>query len=70
MGAQGTGYQTGVPAATAAVLLAQGRIAERGVLAPERLDPTMFLAEMTRLGCPWQEIDLDPQTVEPLLAVL
>jgi saccharopine dehydrogenase (NAD+, L-lysine-forming) len=70
MGVQGTGYQTGVPAAAAAALLAQGRIVERGVLAPERLDPDVFLAEMTRLGCPWGVVDFDLATVEPLLAVL
>lgn len=70
MGAQGTGYQTGVPAAAAATLLAHGRIPQRGVLPPERLDPAVFLAEMARLGCPWHVIDLDRDAVEPLLAVL
>ncbi|HJW74188.1 MAG TPA: hypothetical protein VJ787_00765 [Thermoleophilia bacterium] len=57
-------------AAAAAVLLAQGRITERGVLAPERLDPDVFLAEMTRLGCPRNVVDLEHAMVEPLLAVL
>jgi saccharopine dehydrogenase (NAD+, L-lysine-forming) len=70
MGAQGTGYQTGVPAAAAATLLARGRIGLRGVVAPERLEPREFLDEMTRLGCPWQVTDLDPEAVAPLLNVL
>ena len=53
LGAQGTGYQTGIPAAAGALLLARGVIALRGTVAPERLDPEPFLAEMSRLGCPW-----------------
>ena len=30
----------------------------KGVLAPERIDPQPFLELMTRLGAPWQVIDL------------
>jgi saccharopine dehydrogenase-like NADP-dependent oxidoreductase len=57
-GVQGTGFQTGVPAACAAIMLARGLIAERGVLAPERIDPGPFLELMTEHGTPWGVIDL------------
>jgi saccharopine dehydrogenase-like NADP-dependent oxidoreductase len=36
---QGTGWQTGVPAACAAIMFAKGLICERGMLAPECIDP-------------------------------
>jgi saccharopine dehydrogenase (NAD+, L-lysine-forming) len=57
-GVQGTGLQTGVPAACAAIMFARGLIQEKGVLAPERIDPQPFLELMTRHGAPWQVIDL------------
>ncbi len=68
LGAQGTGYQTGIPAAAGALLLARGVIALRGTVAPERLDPQPFLAEMSRLGCPWNVIDLPPESIAGLEA--
>jgi saccharopine dehydrogenase (NAD+, L-lysine forming) len=57
-GVQGTGFQTGTPAACAAILFAQGVIGEKGVLAPERIPHEPFLAEMTRRGTPWSVVDL------------
>jgi saccharopine dehydrogenase (NAD+, L-lysine-forming) len=57
-GVQGTGLQTGVPAACAAIMFAKGLIQEKGVLAPERIDPQPFLELMTQHGAPWQVIDL------------
>ncbi len=60
-GAQGTGFQTGVPAACAALMLAKGWIAETGVLAPERIDPAPFLQLMTEHGAPWGVVDLPPE---------
>jgi saccharopine dehydrogenase (NAD+, L-lysine-forming) len=57
-GVQGTGLQTGVPAACGAIMFAKGLIHEKGVLAPERIDPQPFLELMTRHGAPWQVIDL------------
>ena len=66
--AQGTGYQTGIPAAAGVMLLARGAIAQRGTVAPERLDPESFLAEMSRLGCPWQVVDLPAESIAGLRA--
>jgi saccharopine dehydrogenase (NAD+, L-lysine-forming) len=57
-GVQGTGFQTGVPAACAAIMLAKGLIREHGVLAPERIDPQPFLDLMTEHGAPWGVVDL------------
>ena len=58
LGVQGTGFQTGVPAACAALMLARGLIHETGVLAPERVDPQAFLDLMTEHGTPWRVVDL------------
>jgi len=66
LGVQGTGYQTGIPAAAGVILLARGVIGQRGVLAPEHLDPESFLAEMARLGCPWAVCDMDPSAIAGL----
>ncbi len=57
-GVQGTGLQTGVPAACAAIMFARGGIRERGVLAPERIDPQPVLELMMQNGTPWRVIDL------------
>jgi len=57
-GVQGTGLQTGVPAACAAILFAKGLIRESGVLAPERIDPQPFLDLMSRHGMPCRVVDL------------
>jgi saccharopine dehydrogenase (NAD+, L-lysine-forming) len=57
-GVQGTGLQTGVPAACAAIMFAKGLIQEKGVLAPERIAPQPFLELMNQHGVPWQVIDL------------
>jgi len=63
-GVQGTGFQTGVPAACAAIMLAKGMIAEKGVLAPERIPAAPFLQLMTRYGAPWNVVDLPPDEGE------
>lgn len=68
LGVQGTGYQTGVPAAAGVMLLARGVISQRGTVVPERLDPESFLAEMSRLGCPWQVVDLPAESIDGLRA--
>jgi saccharopine dehydrogenase (NAD+, L-lysine-forming) len=57
-GVQGTGLQTGVPAACAGIMLAKGLIKEKGVLAPEQIDAAPFLDLMTKHGTPWAVIDL------------
>jgi len=57
-GVQGTGLQTGVPAACAAIMLAKGLIKEKGVLAPERIEPAPFLDLMAKHGTPWSTVDL------------
>jgi len=57
-GVQGTGLQTGVPAACAAILLARGLFADRGVFAPECIEPKPFLDLMTEHGTPWSVMDL------------
>jgi saccharopine dehydrogenase (NAD+, L-lysine forming) len=57
-GVQGTGFQTGVPAACAAIMFAKGLIRDAGVLAPEQIDPQVFLDLMTSHGMPWSVVDL------------
>jgi len=57
-GVQGTGFQTGACAACGAIMFINGMIKERGVLAPERIDPKPFLELMTQHGVPWQVTDL------------
>jgi saccharopine dehydrogenase (NAD+, L-lysine-forming) len=58
MGVQGTGYQTGLSAACAVIMWVQGHVQEKGVLAPERVDPQPYLDLMGRHGVPWQVVDL------------
>jgi len=55
---QGTGWQTGVPAACAGILLAKGLAPMKGVFAPEQIDPAPFLELMTKHGTPWGIVDL------------
>jgi saccharopine dehydrogenase (NAD+, L-lysine-forming) len=57
-GVQGVGYQTGVPAACAAIMLAKGLISDKGVLPPERIDPAAFIALMGSHGTPVETVDL------------
>jgi saccharopine dehydrogenase (NAD+, L-lysine-forming) len=57
-GVQGTGWQTGVPAACGAIMLLRGQTPGHGVFAPEQLDPAPFLELMPRLGAPWGVVDL------------
>jgi saccharopine dehydrogenase (NAD+, L-lysine forming) len=65
-GVQGTGFQTGVPAACAAILLADGAITEKGVLAPEQIEPKPFLDLMTKHGTPWHVVDLPADEELPI----
>lgn len=60
MGVQGTGYQTGIPAACGALMLLRGQLPGPGVFAPEQIDPTTFLRLMTEHGAPWAVRDLPP----------
>jgi saccharopine dehydrogenase-like NADP-dependent oxidoreductase len=57
-GVQGTGLQTGVPAACAGIMLAKGLAPTGGVFAPEQIDPQPFLDLMTKHGTPWGVVDL------------
>ena len=65
-GVQGTGFQTGVPAACAGLLLAKGIVTTKGVLAPEQLDPQPFLELMTKHGTPWGVVDLPADEELPM----
>jgi len=49
-GVQGTAFQTGASAACAVTQFARGEILQRGVVAPEQLDPRAFAAEMEKVG--------------------
>jgi saccharopine dehydrogenase (NAD+, L-lysine-forming) len=57
-GVQGTGLQTGIPAACAALMLARGIITEHGVFAPEQIEPAPFLELMRSHGAGWDMVDL------------
>jgi saccharopine dehydrogenase (NAD+, L-lysine-forming) len=65
-GVQGTGLQTGVPAACAGIMLAKGLVKEKGVLAPEQIDSQPFLDLMTKHGTPWAVTDLPPDEALPI----
>ncbi|HEX5642634.1 MAG TPA: saccharopine dehydrogenase NADP-binding domain-containing protein [Thermoleophilia bacterium] len=65
-GVQGTGWQTGVPAACAAIMLARGLAPGPGVFAPEQIDPAPFLELMTAHGTPWGVVDLPPDEELPV----
>lgn len=58
LGVQGTGYQTGIPAACAALMLIRELVPGPGVFAPEQIDPAPFLELMTVHGSPWGVVDL------------
>lgn len=58
LGVQGTGYQTGIPAACAAMMLIRELVPGPGVFAPEQIDPAPFLELMTAHGSPWHLVDL------------
>jgi saccharopine dehydrogenase (NAD+, L-lysine-forming) len=58
MGVQGTGLQTGVPAACGALMIARGQVPGAGVFAPEQIDPAPFLELMPEHGAPWAVVDL------------
>lgn len=62
-GVNGTVWQTALPAAVGAELLAEGAVAARGVLAPERLDPEPFFQ---RLGEKGFHVDVQKKVVSRL----
>ena len=65
-GVQGTGWQTGVPAACGAIMLVRGLAPGHGVYAPEQIDPAPFLALMTEHGTPWGVVDLPADEELPI----
>jgi saccharopine dehydrogenase-like NADP-dependent oxidoreductase len=65
-GVQGTGWQTGVPAACAGIMLAKGLAPGPGVYAPEQIDPAPFLELMTDHGTPWGVVDLPAHEELPI----
>jgi saccharopine dehydrogenase-like NADP-dependent oxidoreductase len=65
-GVQGTGWQTGVPAACAAIMLVRGQVPRPGVFAPEQIDPAPFLELMTKHGTPWAVLDLPADEELPI----
>jgi saccharopine dehydrogenase (NAD+, L-lysine-forming) len=58
LGVQGTGYQTGIPAACAALMVIRDQAPGSGVFAPEQIEPAPFLDLMARHGAPWGVVDL------------
>ncbi len=59
MGEQGTSYQTGIPPALLADLIADGRISATGVMPPEALDPQPFIDLLPEYGLPFVIEELD-----------
>jgi saccharopine dehydrogenase-like NADP-dependent oxidoreductase len=66
VGSQAISYTAGVPAAAAAMLIAQGGWDTRGMVNVEQLDPRPFLALLDRMGLPTRI--RDEQGDRPLLA--
>ena len=58
VGAQAISYTTGVPAVTAAVLVARGAWRPDTMVHVEDLDPDPFLRLMPKAGIGWEAIDL------------
>ncbi len=58
VGSQAISYTTGVPAVTAAILLARGAWAPGTMVNVEELDPDPFMALMPEIGIGWDVIDL------------
>ena len=65
-GVQGVGYQTGVPAACAAMMLAKGMIGERGVIAPGAPRRASVHRADGGHGTPWAVVDLPPEDELPI----
>ena len=65
VGSQAISYTTGVPAVTAALLIADGRWRAGRMVNVEELDPDPFLEEMPRLGIDWAVIDSWGQSPKP-----
>ncbi len=62
---QGTSYQTGIPAALAADLLAEGIIKTRGAVPPEALDPEVFVERLPEYG---MKVGIEDRTPQNLVA--
>lgn len=59
-GTQAVSYTTGVPAAIGAMMYMKGLWNRPGVWNVEQFDPDPFMAELNRLGLPWNEkFDID-----------
>ena len=65
-GVQGTGWQTGVPAACGALMLVRGLAPGHGVYAPVQIDPAPFRALMTEHGTPGGVVDLPADEELPI----
>lgn len=64
-GRSATARMTGIPASIGAQLLAQGKVRQTGVLAPEAaFDPTEFIAELARRGIRVEERIEDYGTID------
>ncbi len=63
VGSQAVSYTTGVPAACAARMVAQGVWKDPGVWNMEELDPDPFLEAVARYGLPWNVAELDPENL-------
>ncbi len=61
MGVQGTGLQTGIPAACGALMLLRREVPGPGVFAPEQVSPERFLQLMTEHGAPWSIMEIPPE---------
>jgi carboxynorspermidine synthase len=57
VGSQAISYTAGVPAVTAAILIAQGIWNEKGLFHVEELDPDPFMNIISEQGLPWEIID-------------
>lgn len=58
---QAISYTTGVPAASAAAMVASKAWDGNGVFNMEQLDPDLFLQRVADYGLPWQVVELDPE---------
>ena len=59
-GTQAVSFTTGVPAAIGAMMYIKGLWKKPGVWNVEQFDPDPFMAELNRLGLPWEEkFDID-----------
>jgi saccharopine dehydrogenase (NAD+, L-lysine-forming) len=57
--AQAVSYTTGVPAATGALMVMQGKWQGTGVMNVEEFNPDVFLEELAKQGLPWSVKELE-----------